>query len=196
MEGGRLHFRLAQPGDNALILARPLSHPWLGEHELTAVAPFPAMSTPDWLWPQWSTEPPVTLNEQSAPMPEYRALAEANARLARLISSNAPPPLVAQAAEQLERHLHAYCAVLLTPADLYFDSSVLFSVWAVLAPGPDLAFDQIGLGEEMAWALFGPLVTHELGDAEAVRQRTPQANEQLDALMARAWVIVNCPPSI
>lgn len=196
LEGGRLHFRLAQPGDNALILARPLSHPWLGEHELTAVAPFPAMSTPDWLWPQWSTEPLVAPDGQSTPLPAYTALAEANNRLARLLHSNAPPALIEQATATLETRLHAYCVALLTPADLFFDSHVLFSARAVLAPGPDLAFDQIGLGEEMAWALFGPLVTHELGDAEAVRQRTPQANEQLDALMARAWVIVNCPPSI
>ncbi|RIK36847.1 MAG: hypothetical protein DCC55_26085, partial [Chloroflexi bacterium] len=146
LEGGRLHFRLAQPGDNALILARPLSHPWLGEHELTAVAPFPAMSTPDWLWPQWSTEPLVAPDGQSTPLPAYTALAEANNRLARLLHSNAPPALIEQATATLETRLHAYCVALL--------------------------------------------------DAEAVRQRTPQANEQLDALMARAWVIVNCPPSI
>lgn len=196
LEGERLHFRLLQPVDNALILARPLPHPWLREHQLAAVAPVPAAPTPGWLWPEWLIEPLVAPHGYTTPPSEYTALADANARLARLISSSAPPALIEQATSTLEARLHTYCAALLTPATLYFDSRVLFSARAVLVPGPELTFDQVALGEEMAWALFGPLLLHEWGNAAAVQQRTPQATERLDALMARTWVIVNRAPSV
>ena len=40
------------------------------------------------------------------------------------------------------------------------------------------------------------MVIRELGDAEAVQQRTPEAASKLDELMASAWVIVHRAPSV
>ena len=42
----------------------------------------------------------------------------------------------------------------------------------------------------MAWALFGPQVEREMGRTEEVAQRSAQAAEVLDALMARSWVLL------
>ena len=47
---------------------------------------------------------------------------------------------------------------LVTPEDLTLGTQVLFSGRTVLTPGPDLAIDQLGLPEEMAWRLYGPQV--------------------------------------
>jgi hypothetical protein len=129
-------------------------------------------------------------------MPEYVALAEANARLARLLHNQAPQSLVDQADGQMERQLHAYFAALLTPVDVGFDSRVLFSGRTVLAPDPELAYEEVGLPETMAWALFDPLVTRAVGNAEAVARRTEEASAHLDALMASHWVLVHRAPSL
>ena len=60
----------------------------------------------------------------------------------------------------------------------------------MLAPGPELNWDQVGLPEEIAWGLFGTRVTRELGDADAVQGRTPAATEKLDEIMAGSWVLL------
>jgi hypothetical protein len=147
------------------------------------------------LWPDWRPEHPSSFAE-GPPMPEYVALAEANARLARMLHSRAPQSLSDQAAAQVETLLHGYFAALLTPVDVAFDSRVFFSGRAVLAPGPDLAYDQVGMPEEMAWALFGPFVASAIGDAGAVARRTEEAATHLDELMARHWVLVHRAPSL
>jgi hypothetical protein len=92
--------------------------------------------------------------------------------------------------------LQTYFDALLTPEHLRLRERQLFSARAVVAPGPDLRLDQVGLAEDIAWTLFGPLVGRELGDAAAVRERSAQAAQTLDALMARAWLIVNRAPSL
>ena len=107
-------------------------------------------------------------------LPEYEPMVEANARLARLLESQAPKSLTERAAAQLENALHDYLFALLTPADLRFDSRVAFSGRAVIVPGGELRLDQVGLPEEMAWTFFGPQVAEKLGD-EAVQDRTPAA---------------------
>jgi hypothetical protein len=66
----------------------------------------------------------------------------------------------------------------------------------VIAPGADLRLDQVGLANEIAWALFGPLVIRELGDEEAVRARSERAAQVLDEVMARSWIIVNRAPTL
>ena len=181
LAGEQLHLRFAEPAGETVSLARPLPHPWLTEQTITVVGAFPTQ-----------------MEGESADQPlhsAYVALRDANHKLARLLTSRAPEPLLQQAQRQVEARLDAYCAALVTRADLYFDSQVAFSGRTVLAPGPELHYDQIGLAEEMAWTLFGPQLTRELGDAIAVAQRTPAATQQLDALLARSWVIVNHAPT-
>jgi hypothetical protein len=171
LEGGRLAFRFEPPQGDALKLARPLPHPWLRERELTEIGAYPALD-------------------------EYAPLAEANARLARMLVSQTPQRLLQDAQTQLETRLQAFFDALLTPTQLLFRERQLFSARAVIAPGADLRLDQVGLPHEIAWALFGPLVVRKLGDEEAVRARTEEAAQTLDGLMARAWLIVNRAPTL
>lgn len=179
--GEQLRLCFAQPTGETLTLARPFPHPWLPEQSITVVAAFPAQAKGE------TAQQPIHL--------AYRELYDANRKLARLLTIHAPEPLLQQAQQQVAARLDDYCTALLTRADLYFDSRVAFSGRTVLAPGPELHYDQIGLAEEMAWALFGPQLTRELGDANAVAQRTPVAAQQLDALMARSWLILNHSPT-
>ena len=48
----------------------------------------------------------------------------------------------------------------------------------------------------MERALFGPLVARELGVEMPVDRAGAEAQETLDALMSRSWVIVNRAPSL
>jgi hypothetical protein len=195
LAGEQVRFGFALPAGAALELARPMPHPWLNEHLVRAVDAFPVIPESEPLWPDWRPEHPSRFAE-GPPMPEYVALAEANGRLARLLHSRAPQSLADQAAAQLETRLHDYFTALLTPVDVGFDSRVLFSGRTVLAPGPEMGYDQVGMPEEMAWALFGPFVAGAMDDAGAVTRRTAKAAAHLDELMARHWVLVHRAPSL
>jgi len=70
-----------------------------------------------------------------------------------------------------------------------------FSGRTVISPGPDLAFDQLGLAEDIAWTIFGPLLRRQL-DGEEIEARTPKAAKTLDKLMAETWVLLNRAPSV
>jgi DNA-directed RNA polymerase beta' subunit len=114
----------------------------------------------------------------------------------RMLCSATPESLTRKALANLETRLYEFFAVLLTPSQLLFHSTVLFSGRAVLVPGADLRIDQVGIGEDMAWTLFGPLVMRELGDTEEVRIRGERATTTLDAIMARSWIIVYRSPAL
>ncbi len=166
-EGG-LAFHLGEPEGVALDLAAPVAHPWLRGQVLTRIG--------------------VSGGTPAA----YQALAEANVRLGRILSSGAPVSLRQQALTQLTVHVQDYCATLL-PA-VQFAIRVQFSGRAVLAPGPNLHLDQVGVAEELAWPLFGPLVARELA-GEEVQARSEQATRVLDEIMARSWVIIHRSPA-
>jgi hypothetical protein len=171
LDGERLALNFMSPADDALRLAQPVAHPWLPERALDVVGALPDL-------------------------PEYAALVEANARLARLFDSQAPAALAQQAVANLEARVGALFEALLRPEHLRFEQRALFSARAVAAPGPDLPVDRVGLAEEIAWRLFGPLLARELGDREAIRRRDERAVQALDELMERSWVIINRKPSV
>jgi hypothetical protein len=164
-----LAFHLGEPEGVALDLAAPVAHPWLRGHVLTRIG--------------------VSGGTPAA----YQALAEANVRLWRMLSSEAPASLRQQAQAQLAVRLQDYCATLL-PA-VQFATRVQFSGRAVLAPGPNLHLDQVGVAEELAWPLFGPLVAREL-TVEEVQARSEQATRVLDEIMARCWVMIHRSPAL
>ena len=181
------------PQNGALKLARPVAHPWLHERPLTEVGPFNAEIVARdkheahdryWLPPA----PP------ELPLEEYRLLVETNERLARMIASRTPERLMQDATAQLQARVNVFLDALLTPAHLRLSERQLLSACGVIAPGTDLHLDQVGLPEEIAWALFGPLVIRDMRDEAAVRARTEQATQVLDQVMARSWVIVNHAP--
>ncbi len=163
-----LAFRLDEPEGVALDLAMPVAHPWVRARTLARLG--------------------VSGGSRSA----YQALVEANVRLTRIFASSAPASLRQQAQAQLALRVQEYCATILP--EVQFDTRVQFSGRAVLAPGPGLRLDQVGVAEEIAWSLFGPLVAREL-PAEEVQARSERAAGKLDELMARSWVIIHRAPA-
>jgi len=166
LDGQRLALSFAPPTGDVLRLARPIAHPWLPERLLDTIGALPELS-------------------------EYAALAEANARLSRLSDNQAPTPLAQQARTNLEARVGALFEALLRPEHLRFEQRTLFSARAVVAPSSDLPIGRVGLADEIAWTLFGPLLARELGDTAAVRVRDERAAQALDTLMERSWVIVH-----
>lgn len=164
-----LAFRLAEPEGVALDLAAPVAHPWLRDHQLTRIG--------------------VSGGSKAA----YQALAEANVRLQRILSSGAPGSLKQQAQAQLTQRVQEYCATILPSAQ--FETRVQFSGRAVVAPGSNLRLNQVGIADELAWSLFGPLVAREVA-AEEVQARSEQAVRVLDTVMARSWVIIHRSPAL
>lgn len=201
----RLTFRFAAPQENALKLAQPVPHPWLRDRLLTEIA-LPeyqdsdegdeALRPTDDIWlslltPQggWSRAP-------QRPSTIYTDIVEANDRLARMLAGHTPQKLVNDAVVQLESRVQALFDALLTPVHLRLSERLNFSARTVLVPGTALTLEQVGIPDEMAWALFGPLVTRELGgDENAVTTRTERATQTLDAAMAKSWVIINRAPT-
>lgn len=163
-----LAFHLGEPGRVALDLAAPVAHPWLRGHTLTRIG----------------------LN--GGDRTTYQTLTEANIRLWHMLNSGAPASLRQQAQAQLTMRVQEYSSTLLPT--LQFATRVQFSGRAVLAPGPNLHLDQVGVSEELAWPLFGPLVTLEL-TVEEVQARSEQATRVLDEIMARSWVIIHRSPA-
>lgn len=185
LDGEKVIFECAPPDGATLELARPVRHPWL-HGELSEVG----------------------VLEKG---PAYRALAEANARAERLAASDAPENLCRKAFAQLERRVKEFFDVLVRPEHVWFSGStyvafwlgatvgpnrVLFSGRSVIAPGATLKIDQLGVPDQIAWELFGPLVTRETGKRDEVEARGERAARVLDSIMARSWVILNRAPTI
>ena len=177
-----LSFCLAEPQGDTIKLAQTVPHPWLPDHSISEVGVF-------------------------EDMPHYKPVVEANAALQRAIESGAPASLTDGAVANLQARLDEYLRAMLVPpgdfyrpswqtVDLRFGNRVMFSGRTVLAPGWDLRLDQIGLADEIAWTIFGPLVTREIGDREQVEKRSEAAARALDEIMARSWVIVNRAPTL
>ena len=170
LAGDKLNFQFARPEGKTLTLAKPVAHPWLTDRLLEAVGICDDVS-------------------------EYPALADVNARAERMFKSDAPESLAANTLQQLQKRVRDYLDVLLKPEHLRFKSSTLFGGRAVIAPGPELRADQVGIPTEIAWVLFGPQVTKELGSAEEVQARSQHATQALDDLMARSWIILHRAPA-
>jgi hypothetical protein len=171
LEDESLKFIFAPPQVGKQILAKPVRHPWLWEHQITEVGMIDSL-------------------------PEYAALAETNNRLSRMLESNAPMSLIENAYDQLRGQVDAYFAALLTPKDLRFQSRVQFSGRALIVPGPEFRLDEIGLAEELAWRFFGPQIIRLLGNEDAVQSRRPEAVRALDEAMSKSWIIINRAPSL
>jgi hypothetical protein len=163
-----LAFHLSEPEGATLALASPIAHPWLRDHMLTRLGAYKNQ-------------------------PAYQeALVAANTRLQHILSNGAPASLRQQAEAQLALRVQEYCAAL--QPTVQFDTRTQFSGRAVLAPGTQLHLDQVGLAEELAWSLFGPLVRRELS-LEEVQARSERATSILDEFMARTWVIIHRAPA-
>jgi len=171
-DGGKVGFTLAAPGGTILKLADPVPHPWLNGVMLTEVGAIPDLGT-------------------------YRALAAANVQVERVLASHAPGSLTTRSRESLKRCVREFFDELVRAEDdVHLKAKTAFSGRSVIAPGGNLKADQIGIPDEIAWTLFSPLVTRELGDGPAVAGRTARAAAKLDEIMARSWVILDRAPAI
>lgn len=182
LEGDRLTVHFARPEGESLKLARPIPHPWLRDRVLDEVGSCEELA-------RYRS---ITGAENE--LTEYHDLAEVNARIERMAASHAPDSLIGKAIEQLETRLNTLFETLLTPSHLRVDARAAFSGRSVIVPD-EVRFDQVGLPDEIAWTLFAPLVTRELGNAEEVRTHSERAAGMLDRIMARSWVVVNRAPS-
>lgn len=169
--GDEVGFAFVDP--EGLTLARPVPHPWAPQHQLKGIGRLQDLPAGD-----------------DALEDLYEEVQEANTRAERMIESSAPADLLQPALKQLQQRVEALFATILTPEDLALHSRAHFSASAVISPGPELNWDQVGLPEEMAWNLFGPQVAAALGDAAAVEKRSKKAGVKLDEIMADAWVLL------
>lgn len=175
---GGLRFGFALPEGPTLRLACPIPHPWLAERTIAEIGAL-----------------------ESEPL--YDAVVSANSRLLRLTESQAPQSLQESAAETLRGSVSELFDSLLSENEWGTESGlppmnsrVLFSGRAVISPGPELRLDQLGLAEEIAWTLFGPLAARQLGGEKDVTSRTQRAARVLDEIMARSWIVLNRAPSV
>ena len=169
-DDNKLTFRFARPIGNTLQLAQLVPHPWLHAQTIDEVGICEDVS-------------------------EYRALADVNTRAERMFANDAPESLTLPILKQLQTRLTEYLDSLLSPVDMRFMARTLFSGRSVIVPDAELRADQVGIPEQMAWALFGPQVTKEFGDIEEVWKRSRRATHLLDELMARSWVILHRAPA-
>jgi len=171
LAGEKLTFGFARLEGAAMELACPIEHPWLAGAKLDAIGDCPEL--------------------HAAP-----ELAEANERMKRIVSGAAPAGLKDKARDQLARAVAAFLDRLLDGEHVRMGTRVMFSGRTVLAPGPEMAIDQIGLAEEIAWTLFAPLVARRLGGDREVKARGAKAAAVLDEVMAGSWVIFNRAPTM
>ena len=167
----KLAFRFARPAGDTLQLAQPVPHPWLHAQTIGEVGICEDLS-------------------------EYRALVDVNTRAERMFANDAPESLTLQTLKQLQMRLAEYFDALLSPTDMRFTARTLFSGRSVIVPDAELRADQVGIPEQMAWALFGRQVTKELGDTKQVQGKSQRATHLLDELMARSWMIVHRAPAL
>lgn len=176
LQDEKLVFGFAPPEGEVLKLARPQLHPWLSERELDMIGVPPSA-------------------DSALPIAEFARLNEANANLARLQAGKVPERLVREAETRLQMALNTFFAALLPSEILRFRERQLFSGRAVLAPGLDLGFDQVGFPDALCWQVFGSQVANQLQAGLPVGPENPQAVAALDALLSRTWILINRAPS-
>ena len=166
-----LTFDQAAPVEDAISLVEPVTHPWISTQTLVSVGPVRGMTA------------------------LFSDIESANDRLARLIDAESPVPLLAGARQRLQSAVAEYAEACLGPQHLKPRAEVLFSARSVIAPGTGFAHDQIGLPEQMAWGMFGPVIESEVG-ADAVAARDTVARAALDDAMRDSWVVMLRGPAL
>jgi len=81
-------------------------------------------------------------------------VASATSEVERLEDSGAPEVLVSAAKARVLRAIETHFSDDRIAESLSFDTTIRRSGRAVIAPGPELTLEQVGLPEEMAWQLF------------------------------------------
>ena len=194
LKGEKVSLELAPPAGEKLALACSIEHPWLRGHELSEIGAMPELR-------------------------EYDRLVEANEQTKRVLADKAPDTLANRSRASLEQRVREFFRALLggDSPGVYLSGSpgsppalgshigmrgrivpggrMNFSARSVIAPGLDLELDQVGIPDEMAWNLFGPVAARECGKKD-VEGRTKKAATALDKVMAGSWVLINRAPTL
>lgn len=166
-----LRFGWRMPGEGALVLACPVAHPWLPERMIEALDAPPSPRADD----------------------DVRV---ANERLAGLLESGAPESLLEGARSALASSVAMLFERLVTREDVRPGARRLFSGRAPIVPGPELSHEQVGLPEELAWALLGSLAEARLGDPAALAARTGSARRALEEVASETWLLLHRAPAV
>lgn len=169
-QGDEVKVSWAVPGERDLALAESLEHPWRAGAELTHLGP------------------------ASAGSDLYQRVAAANERLAQTLNAGVHESVPSAARAALRRAVEDLFAELLSSCAVEFVAQSQFTARAVIAPGYDLRLGQVGLAEDIAWALFGPLAAGKVG-ADGVRSRSKQARHAVEKLMKESVVVINRAPT-
>jgi hypothetical protein len=155
----------AQEGGQQVILAEPQVHPWINSETLSRISLVSGLED------------------------LFSAVATANERLLAFTASGSPEALGAAVHKQLQTAVARYASAVLRQFHLKPQSRVTFSGRGVMVPGTEFGHDQLGLPEELAWGLFGPLITSAVG-AAAVSARDETATSALQQTMAANLVLM------
>lgn len=166
--GSSVEFKKLDIEGGKLKLACPVRNPWSAGHEITEVG--------------------VT------DIAEFKALADINDKMKRLLATKAPESLKSKLKADLETATGDYLNALISHKQVRFFNQVLFSGRTVLSPASGLRADQVGIPDEMSRALFGPLVEQKTGKTLDSLQEN-EASQILDKIMASSWVILNRAPT-
>lgn len=167
----QLMFSFRKPLVEDLELACAVTHPWLPEKKITHVGRLDG----------WK---------------EFDKLVETNTQMKRVLNGHAPRRLLERSSDNLQQVVNSVFDLLIDKRRLCQSTRVVFSGRSVLAPGINLRWDEVMIPDELAWALFGPLVQARLPESDNVEDRTPEATQLLDEIMADQWVIIHRAPSV
>jgi hypothetical protein len=143
-------------------------------------------------WMSWKVLRRLPLDSGSR---SRQAVAQRAERVRLLLESNAPKSLIDHARAALQQSVDAYFAELLTHEDVVPRGRRRFTARAIISPLLFGGVDQVGIPAEIAWTLFGPLLSTRL-DVRDVEQRSADAQRALEDEMSRRWIIVNRAPTL
>ena len=172
LEIGRDSLRFDWDDDGTFAFPIPLQHPWCQSRLIESLAP-------------------------DTSLPLWQVVAGESRKLESLLKSDAPTALVAGAKGRLRECLEAYMSTLIQthPSDLFATGKVLFSMKSVIVPSAELGAGCVGIPEEAAWELFGPLACRAVDPAE-IAGRTQRGEAAIDSVMAASHVMLYRAPSI
>lgn len=181
----RIRNALARAGLEVVADARGLGFRWVREagHESLPVT----LRHP---WRSRKTLDSIPPNPDDALCGEVGRRAH---RLQLLLDSDAPRSLVDSSTARLQEAADAYFATLITHQDVVPRGRRRFSARAVIVPSSRGGIEDVGIPEEIAWTLFGPLLA---GSVDPEGRRTERAREALREAMAERHVIVHRAPTL
>ena len=171
INNGRIRFEFQPPAGETLTLACDVKHPWLPHKRIQSLGALPDE-------------------------PEFLSLKAANNQMLRVLNGHSMSRLAERSRENLQKAVDRMFENLIERRHLRLSTRVVLSARAVVAPGIGLDIHHVGIPNTIAWDIFEPFLIAELGDSQAVKNRSQSAEAALDKIMSRSWTIINRAPSL